>query len=293
MTFKVTQLAAAASLVGTEVLPLSQLSTTVTITATTISAQASDNSFNDSGAGFLAAGFEEDDTVFVSGFTGNTANNIFSATITVLTAGKMTIGGTDGDVIVDDAAGESVTITKWVSRRVAKSTLVPVGTKTLFTWRPAMVGEPPATNFATLDTRNNHALADFDDTTDESYYLFGRIPLGKDLSSGIKMSLLCQATSDTNSAHKFKFGVSYERLTAGGHDIDSDSFGTEVTGFTTISGTSGGQSLLEITNGASEIDGLQAGDFFRARITAKPSDTTNHDITGDIELSGASIDQVA
>jgi hypothetical protein len=31
----------------------------------------------------------------------------------------MTIGGSDGDVIVDDAAGESVTITKWVTRRAS------------------------------------------------------------------------------------------------------------------------------------------------------------------------------
>lgn len=83
---------------------------THTITATTISAAASDNSFNDSGSGFVTAGFQVGDKVAVTGFTGNAANNIASGTITSLTAGKMIIGGTDGDVIVDDAAGESVTI---------------------------------------------------------------------------------------------------------------------------------------------------------------------------------------
>lgn len=114
----ITDLAAAAALTGDELVEVSQLSTSVTITAATISAQASDNSFNDSGAGFLAAGFAVNDRVNVSGFTGNTANNIFVGVITALTASKMTIGGTDGDVIVDDAAGESVTITKWVSRRM-------------------------------------------------------------------------------------------------------------------------------------------------------------------------------
>jgi hypothetical protein len=45
------------------------------------------------------------------------ANNIYSGEITALTAGKMTIGGTDGDVIVDDAAGESVTISQWITVR--------------------------------------------------------------------------------------------------------------------------------------------------------------------------------
>lgn len=82
----------------------------IAITAATISAQASDNSFNDSGDGFITAGFEVGMGVTVSGFTGSTANNL-TGIITALTAGKMTIGGTDGNAIVDDAAGESVTIT--------------------------------------------------------------------------------------------------------------------------------------------------------------------------------------
>jgi hypothetical protein len=49
--------------------------------------------------------------VTVTGFTGNAANNISGGIVTAVTAGKLTIGGTDGDVLVDDAAGESVTIT--------------------------------------------------------------------------------------------------------------------------------------------------------------------------------------
>ena len=76
----------------------------------TISAQASDNSYNDSNSGFVAAGFAVGDLVTVTGFTGDTANNIANGVVTAVTAGKLTIGGTDGDVIVDDAAGESVTI---------------------------------------------------------------------------------------------------------------------------------------------------------------------------------------
>lgn len=113
----ISKLTTAGTNTGEEVAIISQLSTTITISGTTISAAASDNSFNDSGSGFIAAGFAVDDYVHVAGFTGNAANNIFSAKITALTTAKMTIGGADGDVIVDDAAGETVTITKWVSRR--------------------------------------------------------------------------------------------------------------------------------------------------------------------------------
>jgi hypothetical protein len=82
-----------------------------TKTASTISAAASDNSFNDSGNGFVTAGFAVGQTINVSGFTGaGVVVNNSSFVITAVTAGKITIGGTDGDVIVDDAAGESVTI---------------------------------------------------------------------------------------------------------------------------------------------------------------------------------------
>lgn len=113
----ISALLAASSLTGAELLEVSQLSSTVTISAGTISAAASDNSFNDSANGFVTAGFAVGDRVKVAGFTGNVANNIFTGSITALTAGKMTIGGTDGDVIVDDAAGETVTISKWITRR--------------------------------------------------------------------------------------------------------------------------------------------------------------------------------
>lgn len=113
----ISALLASSALTGVELLEVSQLSTTVTISAATISALASDNSFNDSGSGFVTAGFATGDRVKVTGFTGNTANNIFVGEITALTAGKMTIGGADGDVIVDDAAGETVTISKWITRR--------------------------------------------------------------------------------------------------------------------------------------------------------------------------------
>lgn len=121
---RISDLDTAEALAGTELIEVSQLSADVTITATTISALASDNSFNDSADGFIAAGFAIADRVQVSGFTGNVANNLIVGTVTALTAGKMTIGGTDGDVIVDDAAGESVTISKWVSRRTTADEIV-------------------------------------------------------------------------------------------------------------------------------------------------------------------------
>lgn len=116
MSKRISELQDAGALVGDELVEVSRPSPSVTIAATTISADGDDNSFNDSADGFLAAGFAVGDSVRAQGF-GTGANNIVSGRITVLTAGKMTIGGTDGDVIVDEAAGASVTITKWETRR--------------------------------------------------------------------------------------------------------------------------------------------------------------------------------
>jgi hypothetical protein len=174
---KLTQLAAAASLAGTEVLELSQLSTSVTITATTLSAQASDNSYNDSGSGFVAAGFAVGDQIKVTGFTGNAANNIFSATITALTTAKMTIGGTDGDVIVDDAAGESVTITKWLSVRSALPSGSSQGRHAVFvaagSMAPSVTGGCAAlARSATSANRPDMAYLSHDATTQEYHQFF-------------------------------------------------------------------------------------------------------------------------
>lgn len=116
---RITDLPAAEAYSGSELTAISQLSTAVRVSGTTISAAAADNSFNDSANGFVAAGFVVGDRVNVSGFTGSAANNILAATVTAVAPGKLTIGGVDGDAIVDDAAGETVTIAKWVSRRAS------------------------------------------------------------------------------------------------------------------------------------------------------------------------------
>lgn len=120
----ITDLPAAASVLGAELVEVAKRSPTVTMTATTISAAASDNSFNDSADGFIATGFAEGDRVGSEGFTGDTANNIFVGTIETLTASKMIIASPEGDVLIDDAEGESVTIWKWESNRLTLQEVV-------------------------------------------------------------------------------------------------------------------------------------------------------------------------
>lgn len=116
MAIKISKMIEAGLLDGSELVEVSKLSDSVTKTATTISAASADNSFSDSGNGFITAGFGIGDTVNVTGFS-NPSNNIFSATITIISPGKITIGGADGNVIVNESAGASVTITRWETVR--------------------------------------------------------------------------------------------------------------------------------------------------------------------------------
>jgi len=87
----------------------------VSVTATTISAAASGNVISDSGNGL--GSFAVGDMVLISGFTGSASNNGV-ARITAKAAGAITI---DGLILVNDSAGESVTI-KEMDKLVAGTT---------------------------------------------------------------------------------------------------------------------------------------------------------------------------
>lgn len=92
-----------------------------TITGTNIA--ASSGTFTHAGNGFLTADFKIGMVVRASGFTGAgvTADNARNFWITGLTAGVMTGIFLDGTTMIDDAAGESVTIAE-----VGKRCLVPL-----------------------------------------------------------------------------------------------------------------------------------------------------------------------
>jgi len=151
------------------------------------------------------------------------------------------------------------------------------GTKTYAVFTP-LSNQPPATNFATLDTRNSIAVLDFDDgATNESAIFNGIMPEAASLASGLKVRIIWTATTATSGATEW--GVQFEKLST---DIDSDSFDTAATQATTTNGTSGIPNTTEIT--ITTIDSLAAGDGYRMKIYRDSSDTTNDTMTGDAEL---------
>ena len=205
-------------LAGTELMEISQLSATVKISATTLSAIASDNSYNDSALGFGTAGFLVGDRVNVVGFTGNVANNILTGVITVLTAGKMTIGGTDGDVIVDDAAGETVVISKWTTKR-ATTKDVGAGSDTSYVRKRTI---SIVSNVATMDLSKGSTF-DLSLTSNVTTFTISNVQSDTGFASFFSLRVVQDATGGRTFANpasfKFPSGAAYT-VSAAANAID-------------------------------------------------------------------------
>lgn len=140
--------------------------------------------------------------------------------------------------------------------------------------------EPPASNFATFDTRNGHLVLDFDDTTGEVAIFKGTVPRNY-AGGGITVYVHAAATSATTGT--IGWLVAFERVGDSQQDIDSDSFAADQTITAgTVPGTSGHVDILNVavSNGAN-MDSIAVGEGFRLRITR---DVANDTATGDAEL---------
>ena len=80
---------------------------TATIRAKTISVISADNSFNDSGGGFVSAGFTAADKIVSIGYDDGNNNGLFTISGGGVAAGKLTC---DGTALVDESAGNEATI---------------------------------------------------------------------------------------------------------------------------------------------------------------------------------------
>ncbi|HVY55605.1 MAG TPA: hypothetical protein VHC46_07600, partial [Thermodesulfobacteriota bacterium] len=92
--------------------------------------------------------------------------------------------------------------------------------KSLFVFRPTM-NEPPASNFATIDTRNSHPVLDFDGSTNESAVFTFVMPQAYS-GGGVTVYIHYAMTSATSG--DIDWDVSFERVGDQQQDMDSDSF---------------------------------------------------------------------
>jgi hypothetical protein len=145
----------------------------------------------------------------------------------------------------------------------------------------ALANEPPASGFATLDTRNSHAVLDFDAGTGEYALFRGVLPAGYG-GGGVNVKLIWAATSAVTG--NVSWYAAFERIAAGAQDIDSDSFGPSVSGVATCDTVSGEttETTIAVSSGAN-MDSLAAGEMFRLKVLRGAADGADT-MAGDAEL---------
>jgi len=139
---------------------------------------------------------------------------------------------------------------------------------------------PPTSNFASVDTRNNHLVLDFDDTTNESAVFPALMPRaygGGGLTVYIHYAMTSAVSGDID------WDVAFERIGDQQQDIDSDSFAAvQSTDNTTVPGTSGNVDIITVTfTDGAQMDSIAVGEAFRLKITRDAAADT---ATGDAEL---------
>lgn len=198
--------------------------------------------------------------------------------------------GSDKLLFWDDSAGKLTHLDLGTALSITGTTLNSgtanyLASKTLARFTPRE-NQPPATAFATLDTRNSIAVLDFDAATDEAAIFSGVIPDYANLASGLKIRLAWMATTATSG--NVRWAAQLMRCNT---DLDADSFDTSTFVTSAANGTSGIVTVAEITTTA--LDSLAVGDTFRIRIYRDADDATNDTMTGDAELIAVEVQQVA
>ena len=141
--------------------------------------------------------------------------------------------------------------------------------------------EPPASNCAVPDVRNQHPVLDFDDSTDEAAVFTGLMPWHYG-GGGITAYAVVSFASDTNNAHTGQLEICFERIGDAQQDLDSDGFATAKDLTVAVPATSGNTEVgaAAFSDGA-EIDNIAAGELFRLKVNC---DTSQSDFSGDLEL---------
>ena len=147
----------------------------------------------------------------------------------------------------------------------------------------ALNGEPPASSFATHDTRNGVPVLDFDATADESIEFGGFMPRHYG-GGGITVTVGWMATTATGGT--ISLDVALKSFTDNVDDVDAKSFAAANNANPTAATASGRirYTTITFTDGA-DMDSVAAGEYFRMLVKRDADGTTStDDMTGDMEL---------
>lgn len=152
---------------------------------------------------------------------------------------------------------------------------------TLARFRPSQ-NEPPTSNACAFDTRNSHPVLKCDATTDESSVFSETMPLWY---SGGDMNVIVRFAATSATSGAMGWCAAFERMNAGGQDLDSDGFATAKCVSVTVSGTSGVTALATITFSNAEADSIAVGEGYRLKVTRDADGSVVTDsATGDGEI---------
>ncbi len=143
--------------------------------------------------------------------------------------------------------------------------------------------DPPASAYATLDTRNSHAVLDFDGSTDEEAVFPFVLPRHY-AGGGITAYHHVMMTSATSGTVRLQGAI--ERHDAGGLDLDADSFPAFQSAGGSVPGTSGQIVVIAITfTDGAQMDSIAVGESGRYKVRRDADGTSGtDDQTTDLEL---------
>ena len=231
----------------------------------------------------IAGGF-----LFEGSTGGNTNEYLFCSPLAdpVDTTNYFSLGASDGDALAGDSATSFFDAGTLEDARLPSTMANKVFTGSTLVTFNARQGVPPEANFATLDTRNNHPVLDFDASTNETTYFEFIMPQSYG-TAGTTVFIQYAMTSATSG--DIDWDVDWEGISDSVQDIDSDGFTASVNSVdnTTVPGTSGHVDIVSIAfSDGADMDSCSAGEFCRISVTRDAASDTG---TGDAELVGVEI----
>ena len=146
--------------------------------------------------------------------------------------------------------------------------------------------EPPASAFATPDTRNGYSVLDFNDTTDEEAIFRGYMPPWYD-GGGVTVTLRWTATDTTVTPQNVVWQAAFMSVTNDADDLDTKAFAAFNTSGAVAEGSASGEPVddtITFTDGA-DMDSVAVGEMFFLKIRRDADDTSGTDsLTDDAEL---------
>jgi hypothetical protein len=145
---------------------------------------------------------------------------------------------------------------------------------------PAAGFEYPSSNYATPDARNDHRVADFDASSDESILINGFLPEAYD-GGGITLTLVWAASGV--SSGNVVWDAQFERHEDDATDLDSDSFASVQSVTDACANVDGEPVYSDITFTNAQIDGLLKNESFRLKVT-RDANNASDTMAADAEL---------